>query len=97
MLTGMIDGMPNTRHNPPGLVPIVLPDLGTAGMALRVAAWYVEPGDAVEIGEPILEVMIPGVTCDVAAPAAGTIARIDRPLDAMVSSGDIVAWLAPRV
>jgi pyruvate/2-oxoglutarate dehydrogenase complex dihydrolipoamide acyltransferase (E2) component len=48
------------------------------------------------MGEPILEVMIPGVTCDIPAPAPGTITRLDRPLDATVSPGDVVAWLAPR-
>jgi 2-oxoglutarate dehydrogenase E2 component (dihydrolipoamide succinyltransferase) len=85
-----------SSENPQGLVPIVMPDLGTAGVEVRVSAWYVEPGDSVEIGEPILEVMIPGITCDVPAPAAGTIARLDRPLDAAILPGDVVAWLAPR-
>ena len=87
--------MTDSHENPQSLIPIVLPDLGTAGAALRVSAWFVEPGDSVEAGEPILEVMIPGVTCDVPAPAAGTIARLNHNLDAVVSPGDVVAWIAP--
>jgi 2-oxoglutarate dehydrogenase E2 component (dihydrolipoamide succinyltransferase) len=81
----------------PSLVPIVVPDLGTGAIAPRVSAWYVEPGESVETGEPILEVMIPGITCDIPAPAAGTITRLDRALDAPVSVGDIVAWLTPSL
>ncbi len=88
--------MANNPENLQSHLPIVLPDLGAGGAAVRITAWYVEPGDSVETGEPILEVMIPGVTCDVPAPAAGTITRLDRPLDATVSPGDVVAWLAPR-
>ncbi|HEY3962949.1 MAG TPA: lipoyl domain-containing protein [Planctomycetaceae bacterium] len=88
--------MTNSPDIPQSLVPILLPDLGTAGATLHITAWYVEPGDSVEMGEPILEVMIPGVTCDIPAPAPGTITRLDRPLDATVSPGDVVAWLAPR-
>jgi pyruvate/2-oxoglutarate dehydrogenase complex dihydrolipoamide acyltransferase (E2) component len=87
----MPDAPDNLKHE----IPIVLPELGIAGVAVQVAAWYVEPGDAVEPGEPILEVMIPGITCDIPAPAAGIITRLAQPLDAIVSAGDIVAWLAP--
>ena len=87
--------MIEAHHNPQSLVPVVLPDLGTADVALRVTAWYVEPGDSVESGEPILEVMIPGITCDIAAPAAGTVSRLERRLDAIVTAGEIVAWIVP--
>lgn len=87
--------MSDAPRNRPGLVPIVLPDVGAQGAALRVSAWFVEPGDSVEAGESVLEVMIPGVTCDVPAPVSGAIARLERQLDALVAPGDIVAWIAP--
>jgi pyruvate/2-oxoglutarate dehydrogenase complex dihydrolipoamide acyltransferase (E2) component len=73
----------------------VLPDLGTAGAAVCVSAWFVEPGDDVEAGEPILEVVIPGVTCDVCSPAAGRIESLVSAIDARVMPGDVVAWLQP--
>jgi pyruvate/2-oxoglutarate dehydrogenase complex dihydrolipoamide acyltransferase (E2) component len=76
-------------------IPVVLPDLGTAGIAVTVSAWFVEPGDNVEAGEAILEVMIPGVTSDVCSPAPGRIDRLVSAIDARVMPGDVVAWLEP--
>jgi len=76
-------------------IPIVLPDLGTEGSTVGVSAWFVETGDLVETGEKILEVVIPGMTCDVCSPAAGRIARVVAELDDRLMPGTIVAWLAP--
>ncbi|MBS0266990.1 MAG: lipoyl domain-containing protein [Planctomycetes bacterium] len=81
---------------PPTYVPVVLPDLGTADEPMRLSAWYVEPGDLVEAGEPLLEVMITGITCDIPAPAAGTVIQQCVALDATVSPGDVVAKLKPH-
>lgn len=52
-------------------VPIVLPDLGAS--AARVSLWYVRPGEVVYEGDRVAEVLIPGVTFDVAAPASGVL------------------------
>jgi len=86
----MVDSHPETSR-----VPVVIPALGTAGAAVSVSAWFVEPGDEVEAGEPILEVLIPGVTCDVCSPASGRIDRLVSAIDARVVPGDVVAWLVP--
>ena len=76
-------------------IPVVLPDLGTAGAAVRVSAWFVELGDDVDAGDPILEVVTPGLTCDVCSPASGRIDRLVSAIDASVLPGDVVAWLEP--
>jgi pyruvate/2-oxoglutarate dehydrogenase complex dihydrolipoamide acyltransferase (E2) component len=76
-------------------VPIVLPDLGTSDSAVRISSWFVEPGDNVDAGEPILEVVIPGITCEVCSPVAGRIDRLASAIDAFVTAGDVVAWLIP--
>jgi pyruvate/2-oxoglutarate dehydrogenase complex dihydrolipoamide acyltransferase (E2) component len=52
-------------------VPILLPDLGPARAVLSL--WYVRPGERVYAGDRVLEVLIPGATYDVPAPATGTI------------------------
>ena len=52
---------------PPRRVPITLPDLGVARAALSL--WYVHPGDRVYEGDRVAEVLIPGATFDVPAPA----------------------------
>ena len=82
-------------HPESSRIPVVLPDLGTAGAAVCVSAWFVEPGDDVEVGDPILEVVTPGLTCDVCSPATGRIDRLVRAIDAPVLPGDVVAWLVP--
>lgn len=79
-------------HSP---VPVPLPDLGTAGEPVRVSAWFVEIGELVETGEPILEVLTPGVTCDVCSPTTGRISRLVKDLDASVLPGEVVAWIEP--
>ncbi len=88
--------IPNSEFRAPNSgVPVPLPDLGTGGEPVRVSAWFVEVGDPVEIGEPILEVVAPGITCDVCSPASGRIRRVLKDLDAPVQSGDVVAWVDP--
>ena len=79
--------------NPKSSVPVLLPELGTADEPVCVSAWFVEVGDPVEAGEPILEVMVAGVTCDVCSPAAGHISRVLKDLDAVVQPGEVVAWV----
>jgi pyruvate/2-oxoglutarate dehydrogenase complex dihydrolipoamide acyltransferase (E2) component len=74
-----------------------LPDLGTGTAPVRVSAWFVEVGDDVEAGEPILEIVIPGVTSDVCSPVTGRISRILKDIDALVHPGEIVAWVEPSV
>jgi pyruvate/2-oxoglutarate dehydrogenase complex dihydrolipoamide acyltransferase (E2) component len=51
------------------LIPITLPDLGPAKAV--VSLWLVQPGDPVFEGDRIVEVLIPGLTFDVPAPATG--------------------------
>jgi pyruvate/2-oxoglutarate dehydrogenase complex dihydrolipoamide acyltransferase (E2) component len=77
-------------------IPVTVPELGTADEPVRVSAWFVEVGDLVETGEPILEVMVAGITCDVCSPASGRISRTLKDLDSVVLPGEVVAWLDPR-
>ena len=88
--------IPNSEFRIPNSpVPVPLPDLGTGDEQLRISAWFVEVGDPVEAGEPIVEVMVAGVTCDVCSPAAGRISRALKNLDAVVVPGEVLAWITP--
>jgi pyruvate/2-oxoglutarate dehydrogenase complex dihydrolipoamide acyltransferase (E2) component len=53
-------------------VPIELPDLGAARAVLSL--WYARVGDRVFAGDRVAEVLIPGATVDVPAPADGVLA-----------------------
>ena len=57
----------------PRRVPITLPELGSPRAVLSL--WYVRPGDRVYEGDRVAEVLIPGATFDVPAPATGTLAE----------------------
>lgn len=52
---------------------IILPELGAAPAVLSV--WFAEPGDEVYEGDRLVEVLVPGATFDVAAPATGRLAE----------------------
>jgi pyruvate/2-oxoglutarate dehydrogenase complex dihydrolipoamide acyltransferase (E2) component len=77
-------------------IAVTVPDLKTGEMPLRISAWFVDPGNAVEEGDRLFEVLLPGVTCDVAATCAGTLLRIEKTIDAEVRIGETVAWIERR-
>ena len=91
--------MPSPNPDPQPLTPaagataIPLPDLGAGGEPVRVSAWFVDPGDLVEAGDAILEVVVPGLTCDVSSPVSGRIVRLVQEIDDLVRPGDVVAWV----
>jgi pyruvate/2-oxoglutarate dehydrogenase complex dihydrolipoamide acyltransferase (E2) component len=65
-------------------VPITLPDLGPARATLSL--WYVRPGDRVFEGDRVAEVLIPGATFDVPAPASGVLTeRSVLPTDPLIT------------
>lgn len=73
--------------------PVILPDLGAGQNRMRVSSWFAEPGAEVEAGECLVEVLMSGMTFDVAAPFSGRLAKIERDVDAEVRAGDVVAWI----
>lgn len=75
-------------------IPILVPDLGTEQETLRISAWLVEPGQAIVVGERLVELLIPGITYDISAAQNGELVSIVRHVDAIVSTGDVIGWLA---
>ncbi len=73
--------------------PVLLPDLGAAGEELRVSCWLVDLGESVDVGDRIVEILMDGVTFDVSAEQSGILVRVERPLDSIVRSGDVLGWL----
>jgi len=76
------------------MTPIVMPDAGTDDEPVRVSAWLVQPGDAITVGDRIVEVLMNGVTFDITTETAGRMARIDVPVGAAVEVGMTLGWIA---
>ena len=74
-------------------IPIVVPELGIGHESLRVSGWFVEEGDLVISGDLIAEVLIPGVTFDIAAESSGRLVQIAIPVDATIETGSTLGWL----
>ena len=70
-------------------VAVLVPDLGSTE-PVRVSAWLVEAGETVRAGDRLVELLLPGLTCDVAAPATGRLLTQTVPLNAAVSVGDVL-------
>ncbi len=57
---------------------IVVPEVGESIVDARVAKWLRKEGDAVAIGDPLVELETDKVDLEVAATQAGILMRIDR-------------------
>jgi 2-oxoglutarate dehydrogenase E2 component (dihydrolipoamide succinyltransferase) len=67
------------------MTEIRVPTLGESVTEATVGRWFKQPGDAVKVDEPILELETDKVTLEVPAPAAGVLS------EAAVKAGDTVA------
>jgi pyruvate/2-oxoglutarate dehydrogenase complex dihydrolipoamide acyltransferase (E2) component len=77
--------------SPEGKRPIALPDLGTNRVTFSL--WYVQPGERVFEGDRVAEVLIPGATFDVPAPAGGVLAeRLALPND-LLTPGQVLGCI----
>ena len=74
------------------LVPIVAPDLGSTEPS-RLSAWLVEVGETVRAGDRVVELLLPGLTVDVAAPASGRLSTATTALNASVVAGQVVGTI----
>ena len=72
---------------------IRLPELGTGDEPIRVSSWLVEPGDSVEVGDRVVEVLVRGMTFDVSSGTTGVFARVEKPFDSEIAPGDVLGWI----
>src|ERR1700694_3522509 len=58
------------------MTDIRVPTLGESVTEATIGRWFKQPGDAVAVDEPLVELETDKVTIEVPAPAAGTLAEI---------------------
>jgi len=73
--------------------PVRMPPLGQTSDELRIVAWRKREGDAVAVGEPLLEVETDKATLEVEAALAGTLLRIVHGEGETVQSGAVIAYV----
>ena len=67
---------------------VKLPELGDdAGDEARVSFWYVDPGEEVEEGDDLVQMLTDKATFDVPSPAAGKVTELVAQEDQTVKVG----------
>src|SRR5262245_23251853 len=69
---------------------IVVPQLGESVVEARVARWLKKEGDAVTVGEPLVELETEKIDLEVGAEQAGVLAKIQRQEGEDVKIGDVL-------
>jgi len=65
-----------------------------ASVEALVDKWLVQPGDAVQAGQPLANVVLVKSNLEITAPAAGRVAQIKVPAGATFARGAVLATLA---
>jgi 2-oxoglutarate dehydrogenase E2 component (dihydrolipoamide succinyltransferase) len=76
-----------------GCKPLTLPDLGAGGQQVRVSTWLTQIGEEVIAGDPVVEVLLRGITFDVEAPSSGRLRHIIFFEHDVVQPGDVLGWM----
>lgn len=84
----------NTADHSP-LVEVVVAAMGTGVQDVVIQEWYVEAGEQVSAGQPIVLVETDKTTTEIETPVAGTVRRllVDEGDEALV--GAVIAEIAP--
>jgi 2-oxoglutarate dehydrogenase E2 component (dihydrolipoamide succinyltransferase) len=69
---------------------IVVPEMGESIVDARIAKWLKQEGDAVSVGEPLVELETDKVDVEVSAPQSGVLSKIAHATGADVKIGDVL-------
>src|SRR5215470_2243914 len=71
-------------------IEIKVPALGESVTEATVGQWFKQPGDAVNVDEPLIELETDKVTVEVPSPSAGVLASITVPQGKTVAVGAVL-------
>jgi 2-oxoglutarate dehydrogenase E2 component (dihydrolipoamide succinyltransferase) len=75
---------------------IVVPEFGESVSEARVGRWLKNEGDAVEAGEPLVELETDKVDLEVAAEIEGVLSKIEKAEGSEVKPGDVLGIVEPQ-
>jgi len=73
--------------------PILVPALNKTDQRLTLSLWLTRVGEEVSQGDRIAELLIPGVTFDVAAPCSGKLVVCECRSGDEVKEGTVLGWM----
>ena len=73
--------------------PITVPPVENQNQKLTVSLWLTRTGEPVNRGDRVVELLIPGVTFDVAAPCSGTLSGCECRTGDEVHEGTVLGWI----
>lgn len=83
----------SSAANEPQRAAIKVPTLGAGHAPLLLVQWLVDLHTPVLCGDRVAEVLTAGVVFQVPAPAAGTLAAVEKGMRTTVQEGDIIGWI----
>lgn len=69
---------------------ITVPELGESILEATVGSWLKQPGDAVAVGDPVVELETEKVNMEIVAPSSGMLASILKQEGETVAIGDVL-------
>lgn len=75
----------------PMITDIPMPTLEAAGSDLTVAAWLKQPGDHIQAGDVVAEVLTDKVNIEITSPVTGVLETIVAQEGQTVVAGDVLA------
>ncbi|MDX2474926.1 MAG: 2-oxoglutarate dehydrogenase complex dihydrolipoyllysine-residue succinyltransferase [Candidatus Krumholzibacteria bacterium] len=78
-------------------VDVTVPSLGESIEEVQVSGWLKQPGEAVSMDEPLIELESDKATVEVPAPVAGVIIEIVAQVGAVLKVGDVLARIDTEV
>jgi len=79
------------------MIDIVMPDVGDGVTEATIVQWHANPGDRVDAGAILLEIMTDKVNMEIEAEHSGTLVEILHSADEEVRVGTVVARFDPDV
>ena len=70
-----------------------MPAVGQVSDEFTIVAWLKAEGDAVTLGEPLFSVETDKATLEIESAFAGTVLKIVHPAQAIVHTGDVLAFI----
>ncbi|MBD3672427.1 MAG: hypothetical protein HUJ26_02775 [Planctomycetaceae bacterium] len=74
-------------------IPVRVPEIEHCDEGITVGDWLVEQGQVVDVGDHLVELILPGTVYVVSSEVSGELGGIVEHRGKNVGSGDVIAWV----